>query len=226
MSATVILGDCREAMRGMAAESADAVITDPPYGTGQSGYGRRQIGARTIANDMDLSVFEEAAPEMFRLLKPDTWAVVFCSTRYRADTECILEAVGFTRYGELIWDKKMPSLGYTIRYQHETAVIVKKGEPKKPESPMLSVHRESLSRLTARESHPHRKPVQLMKKLVRFACPIGGVVLDPFAGEGTCGAAAVAEGRGYIGIELDAGWHARAVASLAGTSEQYSLVSA
>jgi len=52
--------------------------------------------------------------------------------------------------------------------------------------------------------HPTVKPVALMRWLVRLLTPPRGVVLDPFAGSGTTGAAAVAEARACILIERDA----------------------
>lgn len=47
------------------------------------------------------------------------------------------------------------------------------------------------------------KPLELMRWLVRLACPPGGLVLDPTAGSGTTGAAAALEGRRFVGIELE-----------------------
>ena len=51
--------------------------------------------------------------------------------------------------------------------------------------------------------HPTPKPIDLMRWLTRLVCPAGGVVLDPFAGSGSGGAAAMLEGRGYLGIERE-----------------------
>ena len=51
--------------------------------------------------------------------------------------------------------------------------------------------------------HPTMKPVDLIRRFVCLFAPPGGLVLDPFAGSGTTGAAAVLEGRRSIQIEQD-----------------------
>ena len=53
-----------------------------------------------------------------------------------------------------------------------------------------------------------------MRWLCRLITPPGGLVLDPFAGSGTTGIAAVSEGFDFIGIELDADHHAIAMARI------------
>ena len=55
----------------------------------------------------------------------------------------------------------------------------------------------------ARNTHPTVKPLELMRWLVRLVCPPGGVVLDPFTGSGSTGAAAATEGRRFCGIERE-----------------------
>jgi site-specific DNA-methyltransferase (adenine-specific) len=54
-----------------------------------------------------------------------------------------------------------------------------------------------------KNAHPTVKPIKLMQYLVRLVTQPGGTVLDPFAGSGTCGIAAIREGFDYIGIEQD-----------------------
>ena len=49
--------------------------------------------------------------------------------------------------------------------------------------------------------HPTVKPLELMKYLVRLVTPKDGLVLDPFAGTGTTGEAAILEDRKYYLIE-------------------------
>ena len=50
--------------------------------------------------------------------------------------------------------------------------------------------------------HPTVKPTELMRYLCRMVTQKGGVILDPFAGSGSTGKAAVADGFKFIGIEL------------------------
>lgn len=46
-------------------------------------------------------------------------------------------------------------------------------------------------------------PPELVAPCVRAGCPVGGVVLDPFTGSGTTGCVAIAEGRRFVGAELN-----------------------
>ncbi len=53
-----------------------------------------------------------------------------------------------------------------------------------------------------RNTHPTVKSLQLMRWLCRLITPVGGTVLDPFAGSGSTGVAAKLEGFQFVGIEL------------------------
>ncbi|MGH2904717.1 MAG: DNA-methyltransferase [Solirubrobacteraceae bacterium] len=52
--------------------------------------------------------------------------------------------------------------------------------------------------------HPTVKPIELMRWLVRLLTPPAGLVLDPFTGSGSTGAAAMLEGARFLGIEREA----------------------
>lgn len=52
-------------------------------------------------------------------------------------------------------------------------------------------------------NHIAVKPLDLMRHLVRLVAPKGGLLLDPFAGSGSTGVAAVLEGVDYLLIEQD-----------------------
>lgn len=57
-----------------------------------------------------------------------------------------------------------------------------------------------------RNLHPAVKPLALMRWLCRLVTPPGGVILDPFMGSGSTGVIALAEGFGFVGIELDSSY--------------------
>ena len=71
-----------------------------------------------------------------------------------------------------------------------------------------------------RNTHPCVKPLALMRWLVRLACPPGGLVLDPFCGSGSTGAAAVLEGRQFLGVEREGAYVDIACARLAHWAQQ------
>jgi site-specific DNA-methyltransferase (adenine-specific) len=58
--------------------------------------------------------------------------------------------------------------------------------------------------LPQKNSHPTVKPTALMEYLIKLITPAGGLVLDPFAGSGSTGKAALLNGYRFIGIELTA----------------------
>ncbi len=51
--------------------------------------------------------------------------------------------------------------------------------------------------------HHATYPEQLITPCVLAGAPVGGAVLDPFAGTGTTGAAALRHGRDFVGVELN-----------------------
>ena len=66
-----------------------------------------------------------------------------------------------------------------------------------------------------RKTHPTQKPEALLNRVLLRATKSGDVVLDPFFGSGTTGAAAKRLRRAFIGIERDADYIAAAEARIA-----------
>lgn len=62
-------------------------------------------------------------------------------------------------------------------------------------------HYNSYPVIPTRKNHLTAKPVQLIRDLLAIA-PEGGSVLDPFMGGGSVGAACIATGHPYMGVEL------------------------
>jgi len=51
--------------------------------------------------------------------------------------------------------------------------------------------------------HPTQKPVGILRPLIEYSTPVGGVVLDPFMGSGSTLVAAKEAGRAAIGVDVD-----------------------
>lgn len=76
------------------------------------------------------------------------------------------------------------------------------------------------------KEHMTQKPVALMRELVQLFTQPGDVVLDPFMGGGTTGVAAVALGRGFVGVEREARHVETARARIDAVMRQGSLLEA
>jgi site-specific DNA-methyltransferase (adenine-specific) len=74
-----------------------------------------------------------------------------------------------------------------------------------------------------KRGHPTQKPDWLMERLVRDFTNEGETILDPFAGSGATGVAAIRLGRRFIGCERDPKYHAIATKRLSQAREQLGL---
>lgn len=72
------------------------------------------------------------------------------------------------------------------------------------------LHREHAER----EDHPTQKPLEIIERMIKASCPVGGVVLDPFMGSGTTAVAARNCGRDFVGFELNQDYCERIVERL------------
>jgi DNA modification methylase len=221
VDAEVIHGDCLEVMRGMADGSVDAIVTDPPYCSG----GRQQAGARGIISKNDKRTDEqwflgdnmgtdtylwwmrEVARECVRLATQGSQAQVFTDWRQYTTIVTAWESVGWTLRSVVVWDKaKGGAMGSYWRNNHEWVAVFCKGKPR----PLA--HRSCFNTWTGSKPqaglHPTEKPLELMRYLVGTIAPDARppVVLDPFAGSGTTGRAALSLGYQFIGIERDAAY--------------------
>ena len=69
----------------------------------------------------------------------------------------------------------------------------------------------SVSRIHAqapeRQNHPTQKPLEIIERIIKASCPVGGIVLDPFMGTGTTAIAAINAKRNYIGFEINKNYY-------------------
>ena len=111
------------------------------------------------------------------------------------------EEIGFVFNKRFIWNKQVMGMGYNGRCQHESILFLSKGQRVKPFD--LSIPDVlSVKRIPSKQRvHEAEKPVELMKKLVKFSTEEGDVVVDAFAGSGSTGIACLSLQRNSILIE-------------------------
>jgi site-specific DNA-methyltransferase (adenine-specific) len=191
-------GDCREILRAFPPESIDMVLTDSPYGVGYRG--RWSSDWEAIVGDDDLAITLAAFSEIWRVLKPNS--LCFCFYGW-PDADQFLTAwklIGFRPVSHIVCVKNNIGLGYFSRSQHETAYLLAKGHPPKPDTAPGDVFEWEREALTY---HPCQKPLQVISRLISTFTAEGAVILDPFMGSGTTLVAARNLGRRAIGIEID-----------------------
>jgi adenine-specific DNA-methyltransferase len=138
--------------------------------------------------------------ELYRVLKNDRFLVSLYSWHKVDRFFAAWKAAGFRPVGHLVWAKDYHSNERFVRYTHEQAYLLAKGEPKKPAIAL----RDVLDwKYTGDGLHPTQKPVMAFVPLITAFSQPGDIVLDPFIGSGTTAVAARALGRRFIGIEID-----------------------
>lgn len=222
----LIESEALPALHAMAGESVDAVITDPPYSSGgfsrddkfrdpdskyaQSGCQGRFPSFSGDSRDQRsyLAWSSLWITECVRILKPGGYFMCFTDWRQLPLMTDAVQAGGVFWRGIVAWDKgrgaRAPHKGY-FKHQCEYVVWGTKGAAIKLEhdGPFDGCIQAVVKQ--ADKHHLTGKPTSLMRELVRPVLP-GGVVLDPFAGSGTTGVAALLEGRRFIGIERESAY--------------------
>jgi len=111
-----------------------------------------------------------------------------------------------------MFPKRYASSTRFLRYSHECAHLLAKGNPCEPQNPIADVIEW---KYTGNKLHPTQKPIAALMPLIESFSRPGDMVLDPFAGSGSTLLAARMLGRNWLGVELDARYHAAARRRLA-----------
>lgn len=227
-TATLYHGDMREVLPALVAAGlrADCIVADPPYGETSLPWDRWPNGWIAIAADAAPSMWCFGGLRLFlrRSSEFAGWALSQ-DVIWSKHAGSSMRSDRFRRFHEIIthWYQGRWSGVYKDPQRVETGVIAAAnrtarsrpkhfdyaGRPPLGDRPawaddgtrlMSSIlHVRSMHRAGA--VHPTEKPVDLLTPLIRYACPPGGLVLDPFAGSGSTAVAARAAGRRAVLIE-------------------------
>lgn len=220
---TLYHANCFEILPALETATVAALVTDPPYSSGgfsiatkaqdpQEKYCQhgRDLGRISFVGDnKDQRSFAWWSTlwlnECHRLVQPTGYCLLFSDWRQLPIVTDILQAGHFVWRGLIAWDKggasRAPHKGY-FRHQCEFVAWGTNGACRKAihAGPFPGCMRHPVRQ--ADKFHITGKPTPLMTELVQCADP-GGLILDPFAGSGTTGVAALQSGRKWIGIELE-----------------------
>lgn len=190
-------------------ESADCVVTDPPYLIGSGGNAKEVMGGKfsresynnsgkIIACDIGWSEF---MPLIYSSMKDPAHAYVMANNRNVQALLNSAEAAGLYFHNLLIWNKGsgtpnrwyMKNLEYTGFFSKGKAFAI---------NDCGSMQLANVPNLKG-QNHPTAKPVELMLHYIRNSTKAGETVLDPFMGGGATMAACAKSGRKGVGVEID-----------------------
>ena len=214
MSFSIEHADAIEWLKSLDAESVDLVITDPAY---ESLEKHRAKGTTTRLKQSDASSnewfpifgnerFPDLIEQLYRVLKKGTHCYVLCDQETMFVVHEAAPKFGFTWHKFLVWDKVRPGMGYHYRATHEVICFLEKGKRKGNNPSKLGCLNDlsipdvlRIERVA--KGYPTEKPVDLLKVLVKQSSGPGDLVIDPFSGSASTGAAALLCGRRFAGCD-------------------------
>jgi len=198
--------DAVQWLRGLPTESVDLVITDPPY---ESLEKHRAIGTTTRLKHSKASSndwfqifpnarFPELFAEIYRVMKRETHFYLFCDQETMFVAKPIAEQCGFKFWKPLIWDKRKIGMGYHYRARYECILFFEKGKRKLNDLGIPDI----IEVPRIRNGYPTEKPSEVSEVLISQSSEPGELVIDPFMGAGSVGAASLTLGRRFAGNDI------------------------
>ncbi len=210
-------GDSKIKLSKITDHSIDFILTDPPYNIAKHSTGNIKIpGRSSINNDIaswDLVDFKpsEWVDHFLRVLKPTGNLFIFTSYNQLGQWyDCLNHKFDRTQF--MVWHKKNPAPKiYKAGFLNSCELILccwNKGH-KWNFLGQDNMHNFIESYICSgperlkEPKHPAQKPVEILKKMIEIASNENDIILDPFMGVGSTGAAALSLKRRFIGIEYE-----------------------
>lgn len=207
-SCTIYHADCRDLLPGM---TFDAVVTDPPYGTG---YYRTDVDVVDVLAHLPKPCAIFGWPERLvdvcrsRDEAPDEWITWWpknAAVKAAPSKDPLRESECIAIYGRGEWERvKIPRTAtYIGMYACEGDRGTSHGDRESRYIGDVWTQTAPGVGFLHGNGHPNEKPLVVIGRLVAVLSDPGQVVLDPFMGSGTTLRAAKDLGRKAIGIEIE-----------------------
>lgn len=215
----VSLGDCRDWVKNFNDEQFDWAHWDPPYGEGQ---GERDSVHGSIQDDEEYAheVMTTMIPELWRVLKPGHWLVIWHHAKQYEWVKNELESNHFwVNPYPCIWHKHRASDGHEIKRflinDYEQFFLAAKITPEKQDPILPNTDRSNVFTThtlpRADRRHVTHKPPRLLSEILDVVSYRGELGCDPSVGSGSIIEASLLSGRMAVGCELDEAYYFGAV---------------
>ena len=222
------LGDALELLAVLPEASVDCVWTDPPYLLSNGGItcvAGRMVSvdkgawdrSRGLEGDHEFNL--AWTRECYRVLKPTGSLWVSGTLHLYPSVGMALRQNGFHLLNDITWEKTNPPPHLARKtFTHSTETLFWASKEKRGYTFNYQAMRDEnagkqmktvwqFSAAGKKEKrfgkHPTQKPVALIARCLRASTNPGDLVLDPFAGSGSTGVAALGLGRRFVGIEIE-----------------------
>ena len=194
-NATLFNADCADVLASWPeCFGVGAVVTDPPYGIDAANMAKdsgRQSGRAAAPKGVyDATPWDSKPVDMellTRLLNLGRWQIVFGGNYYPMPAATCW----------LVWDKVNGTNGFA------DCELAWTNLPRAVRLKRYMWNGMLREKGAQRGDHPTQKPLEVMKWCIEQLPADVETILDPFAGSGTTGVAAIQMGKRFIGIERE-----------------------
>lgn len=219
----VVEGDALAVLAEQPPRSFHAITTDPPYASTGDAASVMQSREGVANVPREVQFYEawarEHLREWVRVLRPDGAAWFTCDWRGAMTFDLAAHKLGHKTPVVGVWDRGGLGMGHILRKTWEAFVVIPMPRFQRKRADVPDLWRVEWSAARRECDHAAQKPVALYERAVELVSDPSDVVLDPFAGSGTAGEAAIRRGRRVVLIERDAEYAAIARARCAAACE-------